>query len=435
MALVKVIVQGAKKEVWDWIDPILAKDTYSRMLDSRVGRIDLERNDKVPDALRDYCRIGRRASVIGVAGIFTSREPDDPHEEIFAYTAVGHLLCLSVRAKTDKSSKIIVGVFSAQQALRVLDDSLTRDYDPTFHEWFLNQQGCISHFNRQMHEWLREFLDQIDDQCSITRIEERVDNCGVVPSSIRPYPDKWLGNGSDIGVAQQESLSTQALLPAGGSESTPALSDATEDQQQPVNLFWRSGDVWEIAFNGGKPFHLKNRVGVRYIHLLLCHPNDPIGAMEMVTKSGARGAEEQPAANIHVEEADEEKLPIYDPASGGEMVDSDTLQQYKERLEDIREERDRANAMGDDKRVAKLDHEEERILQEMKRSTGLWGRPRAFTNDKERARNSVTQEISRAYKTIKTHDPQLVKYLTDTITRSYSCIYVPSENPPKWKLT
>ena len=46
-------------------------------------------------------------------------------------------------------------------------------------------------------------------------------------------------------------------------------------------VFRRTHRVWEVIFGGGRPFHLADTLGAKYLDYLLHHPNEPIAAFDL----------------------------------------------------------------------------------------------------------------------------------------------------------
>ena len=60
---------------------------------------------------------------------------------------------------------------------------------------------------------------------------------------------------------------------------------------------------------------------------------------------------------------------------------------------------------------------------------GLGGRPRAFTNEHERARTSVRKAIKRAIDEISRADPVVAEILDAAVVTGSVCMYIPASSP------
>jgi hypothetical protein len=90
----------------------------------------------------------------------------------------------------------------------------------------------------------------------------------------------------------------------------------------------------------------------------------------------------------------------------GEVVDMDTLKSYRDRLQEIDEELEKATSFNDPARQEKLGSEREDILNQIKSAQGLGGRVRQKF-DAERSRKTVCKAISRSIEAIEKVHPEL----------------------------
>jgi hypothetical protein len=271
MATIKVSVKAKRKAVLEWLDMELPKNRLLKMLDDfETGVLHLVRDDAVPTSLGErYTVRGRHGPDFGIAGTFFDFARQHPVDDVgYEGSKVGHVLCGSVLPLNAKSSKIIFGVFPINEMPEVRRDLPDGVDTPEAYEDFEAelQERLVANFNRLTHEWLRSLLDQIDHDWPITHVVELPDKYGVVPSSIRPYPERWSGKISNFERDQSEPLLTQppdgepapsepkpvqqdsgrgesapatsakspsgTIPPAEGSEPIPALSDGTSAQQE-----------------------------------------------------------------------------------------------------------------------------------------------------------------------------------------------------------
>jgi hypothetical protein len=73
-----------------------------------------------------------------------------------------------------------------------------------------------------------------------------------------------------------------------------------------------------------------------------------------------------------------------------------------------------------------LEAERAALVAELKRAAGLTGRPRAFSDEAERARVNVTRTIRQALDRILAADPDAGRHLLGAIRTGIRCVYQPN---------
>jgi TolB-like protein len=168
------------------------------------------------------------------------------------------------------------------------------------------------------------------------------------------------------------------------------------------NVFRREGAVWTICFEH-EVIQLPDARGLNDLARLLGTPGHEIASSELA-ESG-----------LHAE--------------GLPAIDDRALKVYKQRLAEIDAELEE-NPDNED-RATELDEERERIIAEIRRSTGLGGRGRSTGGAAERARTAVTWRIRHAIKKIEAEHPNLGRHLRHSIRTGSFCSYQP-EKPVEW---
>lgn len=151
---------------------------------------------------------------------------------------------------------------------------------------------------------------------------------------------------------------------------------------------------------------LPDLVGLRYLSRLLDYPGREFAATEL------RGA-------VAVD-------------AGYELLDDVAVTAYRQRVRDIDEAIDDAEAAGDFGKVVRLRLERDAVAGELTRALGLGGRSRAFATTAERARSAVGKAIKRAIDTISDADAALGSDLRRTIRTGTACGYRPGER--SWRV-
>jgi hypothetical protein len=166
------------------------------------------------------------------------------------------------------------------------------------------------------------------------------------------------------------------------------------------------GGVWRIDFNG-KSVHVPDLKGLWHLRELVSRPRESVPALALI------------GASI------EEPIPRGDT---GPVLDREALRQYRRRLADLDDELDDAVVHGDAEREAKRSAERDALIAELKRATGLGGRPRRSGSPAEKARLNVTRTIRHAITDLSTKVPELAEHLDESIVTGVSCCYEPRTN-------
>ena len=217
--------------------------------------------------------------------------------------------------------------------------------------------------------------------------------------------------------AQLISMAGSAHIPWMGKEADEIvaeiinfISDST-DSVSPViqepNQFRQTGDIWTISF-AGKTIHLKDARGLHDIALLIKQSGKELHVGDMVDSG-------------------------YLVASSSEstVIDQQAINQYKQRLLDIIEQKPAAAEAGDESAYKNLEQEEEAILQSLSQSMGLNGAARAFNNPTEKARKAVAARLRTALKKIVSAHPDLGDHLEMALKTGNFCSYSP-DSTTQW---
>jgi hypothetical protein len=142
-----------------------------------------------------------------------------------------------------------------------------------------------------------------------------------------------------------------------------------------------------------------------YLAELVAHPAQPISAL---TLAGGGGA---PGETRH------------------EIIDRQARDAYVERARELAEDLAEAEADNDLGRTDRLRIELDAVVAQIEEATGLGGRPRAFTNEQERARTAVRKAIKRAIDEIRGANPVVGEILGAAVVTGSVCMYTPASSP------
>jgi predicted ATPase len=163
------------------------------------------------------------------------------------------------------------------------------------------------------------------------------------------------------------------------------------------------GGTWHIQYNG-TDVHLPDLKGLWHLRELLARPHQPVAALSLIGAST-----DEPVAT----------------ADTGPVLDREALRQYRRRLSELDDELDAAALRGNRELEAEWNAEREALIAELKRATGLGGRPRRSGSPAEKARVNVTRTIRHAIGELASSAPDLATHLEESIVTGLSCCYEP----------
>ncbi len=165
--------------------------------------------------------------------------------------------------------------------------------------------------------------------------------------------------------------------------------------------FRRSGEFWEVVFEGGGVFHLKDSPGARYLEYLLHHPNVPIKAVDLEiaiapTKAAARTMKARE-----------------------EATDPEAVRAYLRDLDRLRTEREDAEAAGDLMAVAEAEGEIAKLEAALQRPGGA-------KDGGERARGHVRKALDVIVRRLLNGEGNMRafgEHVRDHVSTGYECLY------------
>jgi hypothetical protein len=194
----------------------------------------------------------------------------------------------------------------------------------------------------------------------------------------------------------------------------------------------REGEVWRFDY-GGRVIHVRDSKGMRILAVLLSTPGVEIAAVDAEVRAGQTG---DGAVATDASAAADAGLAVHasaDSALAG--LDKAAKDQYRRRLEDLREELEQAEAWRDPERAARAREEMEMIGSELAAAVGLGGRDRPLASGAERARVRVTRTIHNAIRRIGDQDDELGYELGATVRTGSFCVYEPDpRHPVEWRI-
>jgi tetratricopeptide (TPR) repeat protein len=166
----------------------------------------------------------------------------------------------------------------------------------------------------------------------------------------------------------------------------------------------RHGRGWLVEVGDHRTV-VPDLVGMAYLAELVAHPAQPISALTLAGGGGALGETRH------------------------EIIDRQAREAYVERARELAEDLAEAEADNDLGRTDRLRIELDAVVAQIEEATGLGGRPRAFTNEQERARTAVRKAIKRAIDEIRGADPVVGEILGAAVVTGSVCMYTPASSP------
>lgn len=152
----------------------------------------------------------------------------------------------------------------------------------------------------------------------------------------------------------------------------------------------RSGRHWTLA-RGDRRVVLRDTRGLQHLDRLLREPGRSFRALDLMER---------------------------DDADAGPALDAQARAAYRRTLAALRED-----ARGD----PAAERDAAFLERTLARDTGLGGRTRRVDSSAERARVAVTRSIRRAIEAIGARDPELGRWLADSVQTGHACCFEPRE--------
>ncbi|MFF3030130.1 ATP-binding protein [Streptomyces rubiginosohelvolus] len=226
-----------------------------------------------------------------------------------------------------------------------------------------------------------------------------------------PDPDRSKsGRGAGGGGGVAADRDTAAAAPGREKPATPKAAAPDRASAE----FRRNGPVWQLRWDG-VTVHVPDAKGLRDLHSLLGLPGADVPAVRLLAPEGG-------------------VLVVAAGQLGGDPVlDEEAKRRYKEHLDRLDAEIDRAAARDDTQQVEKYGRERQALLDELRTAAGLGGRTRRLGDQTERARKTVTARIRDTLRKLDTLHPALAAHLRASVTTGTTCAYRP-EHSPDWRL-
>jgi hypothetical protein len=172
----------------------------------------------------------------------------------------------------------------------------------------------------------------------------------------------------------------------------------------------RDGQDW-ILQAGTEQARLRDSRGLHYLRALLAAPGSEIPALDLAAGGpGLAATDTEP------------------------LLDAAARNTYRRRIRELDDELATADRAGDSTAADKAHQERQALIGELRRATGLAGRPRRATADAERARVNVTRTLRATIDRITMAAPIAGAHLNSSIRTGTLCRYQPAPGgPARWQ--
>jgi hypothetical protein len=217
-----------------------------------------------------------------------------------------------------------------------------------------------------------------------------------------------------LGAAGQHRERAAHLATELGLRGVPARLPAPRDASSAAEMrgpdaeLCRDGELWRIRYKAASA-HLRDSKGLVDLHTLLARPGTDVHVLELAGAGHAEG-------------------------DAGTLLDATARAAYRHRLGELDHDLAVARAEHDTGRAERLDDERIALLGELRRATGLSGRPRSLgSSTTERARKTVTSRLREAIHRIEAVLPELGAHLDRSVITGTRCRYQPTTQI-SWRL-
>jgi len=203
------------------------------------------------------------------------------------------------------------------------------------------------------------------------------------------------------------------------------------------NIFRKDGVEWQIRYDGGKFFPLKDRVGLFYIAYLIEQGVKPLQAEDLWDAHPKHRSDRSHRTVTGAAQA--ARVPADESDSGGSdrgnlVIDRETAQEIYVRLAEIRDELERAKEDGDAGAEMALKEEQGKLLDQVRAAMTPGGDLRVFDKAHKKRHNAVRKAIMEAIEAIRISDARLGLHLKQSIPLDRPFFQYEPANPIPWSL-
>jgi hypothetical protein len=224
----------------------------------------------------------------------------------------------------------------------------------------------------------------------------------------------------DLDIPPDEEVPTQDSSPVTNVDSALFVNAPYQ--------FRKHSHTWAIAFDGIS-ISIVHMIGLQYIHMLLGRPDQDLSASLLVNTL-------HPNADVELygDTADARLHEGLRPSEATiEAIEPDELKRLRELLKSKDEKIEEARSFGNYREIERLEQEKEAIVDDLRKRTDRFGRPRKTLFRPDRNRQSVQKAIQRALEAINEANPACAEFLRTHITTGSYCRFR-SDQTISWSL-
>ena len=238
---------------------------------------------------------------------------------------------------------------------------------------------------------------------------------------------------TNAGIKEVESWPTVKRPAAATGRTHPKVHDSKADTK---NVFRKSGDYWEIRYQGREIGPLEDLKGFSYIKVLLDDPSNEYHVLDLSRKFEGSGL---PTPNDNYKKMTPEELEKEgvtnqsSPFGGLETITPEALHRIGKDLGELREAKKEAEIDNDLGRVETIQEKIEVLEDYLSDAYDINGNLRKTGSAAERARKSVSAAIKRSLNKIKKHDKKFELHLRKSLNPiSANFLQYTPEEPLDW---
>jgi len=231
---------------------------------------------------------------------------------------------------------------------------------------------------------------------------------------------------------RKRQLSPSCLLrlvcDTGGVQARPEGSDPEPVCEFADNYICIKGQCWAIRYNGDEEKIYTPDIGFYHLQILLERPGTTFSASELDVMVRRMTKDEAFASVSAGETPNNEAVNALGQSDAVPILDEHAIRAYRLRLNEIEDELDEARSNNDLGKIDSLLDDKGWIESEFANATGLGGKIRNLSDERNKIRNRVGNAIRRALKKIKQYDRPLSEHLQKPILNlGHSLSYVPRD--------
>lgn len=180
-----------------------------------------------------------------------------------------------------------------------------------------------------------------------------------------------------------------------------------KELEESQGVFERTGESWNIQYQNGPLFPMRQLVGLTYLHVLISNPEKPFRPSELQAHVVRAGTSKSLTRYAEIDPGTELADVCSCEQNGGGLIDKRALREVKGRSEEIIAEIEGAERNNDLGRVVKLKLEQGQLDDYLKSATRPGGQIKQAMDRSKRERDAVTKAIKTALRKLSQKDSLL----------------------------